>query len=110
LSTKLQEMSPTGMFAKAKDDEPLFLLMGRDPSAPDIIEHWASVREAEVRAGRRPAGDMRQAAQARECAQQMRSWRDANDGMWREGMFAPGPAQPVQPADVVVPHVRTRPQ
>lgn len=87
MSTKLQMMSPTGMFAKAKDGEPLFLLMARDPSAPELIESWAHTREAEVTAGRRPASDLAQVREARECAQEMRAWRDANDGMWRDGMF-----------------------
>ena len=118
MGTKLSELSPKGCFARAKDDEPMFVLLARDPSAPDLVEDWAKRREAEVTAGRRPASDLAQVKEARESAQNMRAWRDANDGMWREGMFAQGrtshavelPEGESAPG-VLVPHARqSRPE
>lgn len=112
MGTKLSELSPKGCFARAKDDEPMFVLLARDPSAPGQVEAWAATREAEVRSGRRPASDLAQVKEAYECAENMRAWRDANDGMWREGMFAGGRAsapEPVLPEGVLIPHERKRP-
>lgn len=86
MGTKLQELRD-GCFQRAMDDEPMFVLLGRDPSAPELLERWAREREAEVRAGRRPAADMAQVEEARRGAERMRAWREANDGAWRRGLF-----------------------
>ena len=55
-------------YANAHPDEPMFVLLGRDRMAPELIEDWATWRESE---GEDPA----KVAEARECAQQMRAWR-----------------------------------
>ena len=82
MGTKLTELRD-GCFHRAMDDEPMFVLLGRDPSAPDIVEAWARTRESEIERQRRPRADMAQVIEARETAQRMRDWRTANDGAWR---------------------------
>jgi hypothetical protein len=87
MGTKLQELR-SGCFAKAMDDEEMFVLLARDTSAPGKVRDWADQREAEVNAGKRPASDMEQVQEARGCADKMEVWREKNDGAWREGLFA----------------------
>ncbi len=87
MGTKLQELR-NGCFARAMDDEPMLVLLARDTSAPDLADAWADRREADIQAGRKPASDMQQVQEVREIAQRMRAWREANDGAWRNGLFA----------------------
>lgn len=53
-------------YANAEPDEPMFILLGRDRSAPSLVEAWADNRE---RLGEDPA----KVAEARECAEAMRA-------------------------------------
>lgn len=71
-------------YAHALPDEPMFILLARDPSAPFLVRAWAERREADVRAGNRPATDLAMVAEAEECAAQMSEWRTRNDGKWRK--------------------------
>ena len=87
MGTKLQELRD-GCFAAAMDDEPMFVLLARDPSAPWLARKWADEREAQIRTGRKPASDMSKVQEARACADNMERWREANDGAWRKGLFA----------------------
>lgn len=74
----------------AEDDEPMFVLLARDPDAPDRVEEWArrrferlarehtSVRypEHESAAEReRLLKVLRKIAEALQCAQAMREWK-----------------------------------
>lgn len=70
-------------YGNALPDEPMFILLGRDPLAPALIERWANHRAALIRAGDRPKADRPMVKEARECAQAMRAWRAANHGKWR---------------------------
>ena len=54
-------------YAKAEPDEPMFVLLARDPLAPDTVEAWARRRE-------RDGGDPVKIMEARECARAMRDW------------------------------------
>lgn len=54
-------------YAHAHPDEPMFVLLGRDPDAPKLVEAWADVRE-------RNSEDPAKVAEARACAQTMRAW------------------------------------
>ncbi len=36
----------TGCFAKAHDDEPLFVLCSTDSLAPDVVRHWIALAQA----------------------------------------------------------------
>lgn len=87
MGTKLEELR-SGCFARAMDDEPMFVLLGRDPGAPALVRRWAAEREYEIRVGRRPASDIVQVQEARGCANRMEGWREQNDGAWRTGLFA----------------------
>lgn len=87
MGTKLQELR-SGCFARAMDDEPMLVLLGRDQSAPGLARAWADQREADINAGRKPASDMEQVMSARAEADRMEAWREENDGAWRNGLFA----------------------
>jgi hypothetical protein len=89
MGTKLQELR-NGCFANAMDDEPMFVLLARDPNAPAQVREWADQREHDINAGRRPTTDRAQVAEARQCADNMERWREENDGAWRSGLFANG--------------------
>lgn len=84
-------------YAAALDDEPMFILLGRDPLAPLLVGLWAAIREADEEAAGKtfnallrqslrydeaPEGE--KAAEAYDCAAAMESWRAHNDGAWRE--------------------------
>jgi hypothetical protein len=69
---------------KALDDEPLFTLLARDPSAPELIEIWAALRLLDIKRGRREASDMMLVEEAMQCASDMCKWRTANFGRWRQ--------------------------
>lgn len=57
-------------YAKAKDDEPMFILLARDPLAPRVVREW--VRQREMQAGH--VTDPK-AVEALACADAMSDWR-----------------------------------
>lgn len=70
-------------YANAKPDEPMFVLLGRDPLGGALVREWARLREA--------AGDSpEQVAEARACADQMDEWC-RNLGKTPKGL----PARPI---------------
>jgi hypothetical protein len=71
-------------YSNALPDEPMFILLARDPYAPWLLEEWAGEREAQIENGRRPTSDMAMVVEARQCAENMREWRKTNDGKWRK--------------------------
>jgi len=70
-------------YTKALDDEPMFVLLARDPQAPGMIEDWAETRRDAINANRRPISDIPQVEHALALAAQMRMWRRDNFGRWR---------------------------
>lgn len=60
---------------KAKPDEPVFVLLGRDPDAPAAIRKWAADREAMVKVGLAPGDDTAKIEEARACAAHMDKYR-----------------------------------
>lgn len=70
-------------YANALPDEPMFVLLGRDPSAPSKVRAWAYDREKAIERGDRPESDRIIVIEARECADAMETWRIANNGRWR---------------------------
>lgn len=66
--TKQQELALNakgeGCLGRSKDDEPIFILCGRDPVAGEIIREWADRRE--VRAHRTGTLDAQEKAKIRE--------------------------------------------
>lgn len=61
-------------YANAEQDEPMFILLGRDPSAPDLVRGWADDRERLISAGRKPESDRPMIAEARKCADDMEAF------------------------------------
>lgn len=70
-------------YDNALPDEPMFVLLARDPDAPFHVAEWAYRREHAINIGRRPESDRSMVAEALECAENMRRWRRENDGKWR---------------------------
>lgn len=87
MSTKAQELQ-SGCFARALDDEPMFVLLARDDRAPERVREWATQRRADISMGKRPESDMAVVDEAFQCADDMEDWREENDGKWRNGLFA----------------------
>jgi hypothetical protein len=56
-------------YQAADPDEPMFILLARDPLAPVLVELWATLRR-ELR------GHSDKVAEARRCAVAMREWRE----------------------------------
>jgi hypothetical protein len=81
-------------YAGALPDEPMFVLLARDPDAPRLVEEWARQRAADIRAGLRPQSDAGMVREAQDAAWIMRRWRRDNDGAWRE----PTPSATVEEA------------
>lgn len=54
-------------YTNADPNEPMFILLGRDVSAPALVEAWASAREMK-------GEDVAIIAEARQCAEAMRRW------------------------------------
>lgn len=57
-------------YKNALPDEPMFILLARDPEAPLLIRLWANIR--------RRIGDDLKAEEAEKCASEMESWRNAS--------------------------------
>lgn len=55
-------------YAKAEEDEPVFVLLGRDATAPLVVRRWADEREL-------MGDDAEKIAEARRCADAMEIWR-----------------------------------
>jgi hypothetical protein len=75
-------------YANAQQDEPMFILLARDASAPDLVEAWANERARLICVGLKPETDMAMVKEAYKCAASMRVWRAANRG-------GPNPTLPV---------------
>lgn len=70
----------------ADPDEPMFVLLARDPLAPILVELWASLRS-------QSAGNPSKVAEARSCAASMRAWlrQSESDARKVEVHFVGGP-------------------
>jgi hypothetical protein len=78
-------------YANALPDEPMFILLARDPGAPLLVEAWAVGRLKDIERGLRPDTDMSMVSEAQQCAANMRKWRTDNDGAWRKPSPSPAP-------------------
>lgn len=73
----------------ALPDEPYFVLLARDMSAPEMLHQWADKRrkrvhdEAGAEYTERQILDLRKCTEADATADEMRVWRAANEGRWR---------------------------
>lgn len=71
-------------YHNALPDEPMFVLLARDPAAAGLVEDWASLRMHMIETGAAPATDRPMVQEALDCATKMVLWRKANDGAWRK--------------------------
>jgi len=71
-------------YENALPDEPMFILLARDPSAPQLVREWAMRRQWHIENGVRPKEDLAMCEEARECATNMENWRLESDGKWRK--------------------------
>lgn len=74
MGTKNQP-GPHDCYDSAAPDEPMFILLARDASAPEIVRCWADQRLAAIQRGEKPATDMAMVHEARECAGAMEYYR-----------------------------------
>ena len=62
-------------YANAEPDEPMFVLLARDASAPGHVRSWALCRANDINKGLKPESDMIQVQEAFQCAEAMDEWR-----------------------------------
>jgi hypothetical protein len=60
-------------WSRAEPDEPVFVLLGRDPVASLVVEYWA-----ELRAVLSHKNGPEQLNEALDCAREMRTWAEAH--------------------------------
>lgn len=77
-------------YGNAEADEPMFILLARDVTAPEIVDQWAIRRMNLISEGLKPESDRAMVDEARDCADAMRLWRSKN-------RRAPAPSSPQTP-------------
>lgn len=70
-------------YANALPDEPMFILLARDPDFWSLVHQWAERRKRDIYCGVRPQSDMVMVGEAEECAWNGQRWRKENNGLWR---------------------------
>ena len=65
-------------YSNAEPDEPMFIVLARDATAPLVVEMWAAERELAITRGEKPMSDIAVVSEARQCAKNMREWRKLN--------------------------------
>jgi hypothetical protein len=73
-------------YHNAEADEPMFVLLARDASAPTMVRLWAETRRLAINIGRKPESDRAMVDEAYKCADAMEEWRKKN----RDGTFIVG--------------------
>ncbi len=79
---RLVEQDPC--FLSALPDEPAYVLLARDESAPKLLRQWAAIRQSLISAGLKPQSDQRQIDETYALADQMEAWRRDADEAWRK--------------------------
>jgi hypothetical protein len=62
-------------YRNAEPDEPVFVLLGRDPNAPTAVRKWAEQRKRMIDIGLKPESDLPMVREAMECAITMDQYR-----------------------------------
>lgn len=70
-------------YNNALPDEPMFILLARDPNFYKHVLKWSNDREIAIRCGDRPNTDFDMVVEARQCAFAGIDWRKNNNGIWR---------------------------
>lgn len=67
----------------ALPDEPVFAVLGRDPSFEAVVLEWIRRREELIMMGLKGPEDHARIDEAYESIAEARRWRRENDGKWR---------------------------
>jgi hypothetical protein len=70
-------------YAHALPDEPMFVLLARDPDFYRLVLKWGARRLSDIQCGERPLSDMAMVLEANDCAITGAEWRKNNLGKWR---------------------------
>jgi hypothetical protein len=70
-------------YAAALPDEPIFVLLARDPNFFQLVSQWADRRWRDIRCGDRPESDVDVVKEAKQCAIDGQTWRRMHNGIWR---------------------------
>jgi hypothetical protein len=70
-------------YANALPDEPMFVLLARDPDFARLVKKWAMRRLRDIECGERPESDLDMMPEAFKCASFGPVWRRNNLGAWR---------------------------
>jgi len=70
-------------YAKALPDEPMFILLARDPDFLTLVKEWALRRKERIHCGDCPESDRKMVREALDCANAGAHWRRDNEGKWR---------------------------
>ena len=65
-------------YGNAEVDEPMFVLLARDPASPALVRDWADRREFMIHNKQKPESDRPMVEEARQCADAMEAWRKEN--------------------------------
>lgn len=71
-------------YTNALPDEPMFVLLARDPDFWWHVHKWAKRRQKAIQCGLRPQEDRAMVGEAEECAWAGQEWRRNNNGIWRK--------------------------
>lgn len=71
-------------YDNALPDEPVFVLLARDPDFKDVVEYWAWKRLQRLRHAEVPQDDQEAIEEALGCAVVGDRWRKDNMGKWRK--------------------------
>jgi len=70
-------------YANALPDEPMFILLGRDPDFSALVQAWALRRKERIHWGECPESDHKMVMEALDLASYGAQWRRDNEGKWR---------------------------
>lgn len=71
-------------WAAALPDEPVFILLARDPNFAHHVNDWARRRLEAIVCGDRPNDDYAKVTEAQQTAVAGAWWRRDNNGIWRK--------------------------
>lgn len=71
-------------YQHALPDEPMFILLARDPIFYEFVTKWARRRGLAIDCGERPQSDSEMVNEAIRCAGDGALWRLKNNGIWRK--------------------------
>ena len=71
-------------YANALPDEPMFVLLARDPDFSRLVLEWSARRSRDIACGNRPESDKELVNEANYTAQAGARWRRNHMGEWRK--------------------------